>query len=101
MKTIYRIILAVDYEGQREREQYYTEKREEAENRYIEAQIKVKHFGEEKGLKVYDMVNNNNYMTTFADGNQKGKPYTGAIAEFSRKEFVKDDFLNLGNTPIF
>ncbi len=101
MKTIYRIILAVDYEGQREREMYYTEKREDAENRYVEAQMKVKRFGEEKGLKVYDMVNNNNYMTTFADGNQKGKPYTGAIAEFSRKEFVKDDFLNLGNTPIF
>ena len=101
MKTIYRIILAVDYEGQREREIYYTEKREDAENRYVEAQMKVKRFGEEKGLKVYDTVNNNNYMTTFADGNQKDKPYTGAIAEFSRKEFVKDDFLNLGNTPIF
>lgn len=101
MKTIYRVILAVDYKGHREREQYYTEKREEAENRYIEAQIKVKRFGEEKGLKVYDIVHNNNYMTSFADGNQKGKPYTGAIAEFSRKEFVKDDFLNLGNTPIF
>ena len=101
MKTIYRVILAVDYKEHREREQYYTEKREEAVNRYIEAQIKVKRFGEEKGLKVYDMVNNNNYMTTFADGNQKGKPYTGAMAEFSRKEFVKDDFLNLGNTPIF
>lgn len=93
--------MAVDYEGQREREMYYTEKREDAENRYVEAQMKVKRFGEEKGLKVYNMVNNNNYMTTSADGNQKGKPYTGAIAEFSRKEFVKDDFLNLGNTPIF
>ncbi len=101
MKTIYRIILAVDYEGQREREQYYTEKREEAENRYIEAQMKVKHFGEEKGLKVYDIVHNDNSMTTFADGNQKGKPYTGAIAEFYRKEYMKDDFLNLSNTPIF
>ena len=101
MKTIYRVIAAVDYKGQREREEYYTENRADAENRYIEAQMKVKHFGEEKGLKVYDLVHNENYMTTFADGNQKGKPYTGAITEFSRKEFVKDDFLNLGNTPIF
>ena len=101
MKTIYRIILAVDYKGQREREQYYTEKREEAEIRYIEAQIEVKRFGEEKGLKVHDIVHNDNYMTIFADGNQKGKPYTGARAEFSRKEFMEDNFLDLGNEPLF
>ena len=101
MKTIYQIITAVDYKGQREREQYYTENKADAENRYIEAQMKVKHFGEEKGLKVYDIVHNSNYMTTFADGNQKGKPCTGARAEFSRKEFGEDNFLDLSNRPIF
>ena len=96
MITVYRVIAAVDYNGQRKRELFYTENREEAESRYIEAQMKVNRFGEEKGLKVYEVTHNVNFLTTFADGNQKNKPYTGAKAEFSAIE-RDDDFLNLVN----
>lgn len=101
MINIYRIVMAVDYKGQRSRELFYTESREEAENRYIEAQMKVNRFGEEKGLKVTDIRHNDNYMTIFADGNQKGKPFTGARAELSCNDCGEDDFLNLNNDPIF
>ena len=92
-------MIAVDYKGQRQRELFYTENREEAENRYIEAQRKVNRFGEEKGLKVTEIKHNRNFYTTFADGNQKKKPYTGAKAELSVIE-CDDYFLDLANYPV-
>ena len=100
-KAVYRVVTAIDFEEQRERELFYTENRTDAEKRYAEAQKKVREFGEKHGLKVFDLKHNENYLTIFADGNHKWKPYTGAIAEFSVEEFKEEDFLDLGKSPIF
>ena len=38
---------------------------------------------------------------SFADGNQRGKPYTGSRAELKVNEYCKEDFFVLCNGPIF
>ena len=101
MKIVYRVMTAVDYNGQRSRELFYTESKEEAEARYIEAQKKINRFGEEKGLKVYDVKHNEHYRKIFADGTLSNYPSRGAFAEFSMNESVGDGFLDLYNDPIF
>ena len=102
MKIVYRVKIAVDYEGQRSRELFYTESKEEAKSHYIEAQKKINRFGEENGLKVYDLEHNECYKTIYADGESKYHPFKGAHAELSQNDCMSDDFLDLyNNDPIF
>lgn len=98
---VYRVLFAIDYKGKRERGLFYTENKEEAESRYIEEQIKVKRFAEEHGLELYDNKHSIFFWTTFANGNQRGKPWTGCRAELKVEEFCKSNFLNFGNEPLF
>lgn len=101
MTTVYKVLTAIDYQGERKRNLFYTENREEAENQYNKAQEEVRRFSEEKGLKLYDVKHNEGYMTIFADGNDKDKPYTGARAEFICNDTAMDGFLDFSNDPLF
>jgi predicted adenine nucleotide alpha hydrolase (AANH) superfamily ATPase len=97
---VYRVTRAVDYKGQCEREMFYTQDKEEAEGKYIDFQMKVRRFAEEHGLKLYDGKYELEWYS-FADGNQRGKPYTGSRAELKVNEYCKEDFFVLCNGPIF
>lgn len=100
-KKVYRVLFAIDYNGKRERTLFYTESQEEAECRYIDCQIKVKRFAHDNGLQFYDNKHSIFFWTTFADGNQRGKPWTGCRAELKVEEFCNADFLDFRNAPLF
>jgi hypothetical protein len=97
MTTVYKVLTAIDYKGERKRNLFYTESREEAENQYNKAQEEIRRFSEEKGLKLYDVKHNEGYRTFFADG----KDFQGARAEFICHDTAMDDYLDFYNDPIF
>lgn len=101
MKKFYRVMKAVDYNGQKERVLFYTDNKELAESKYIDFQIEVNRFAKDNGLKTYNQEPNKNYMTFFADGNKRDCPYSGCIAEFKVSYVKHDNFLNLGEEPTF
>ncbi len=100
--TIFRVMRAVEYNGKRERELFYTENEAEARDKYILQKKRVIKFAEQHGLKCYDDTSTPGYyMNIFADGNDKSHPYTGAVAQFMRKDYCDENFLNLSERPIF
>lgn len=101
-KKVYRVMRAVDYNGQRERELFYTENEEDARNQYQLAKAKVEQFARENGLQTFNNgCANDKYITFFAQGHTEGRPYTGAKAEFQTEEFCRENFLDFGKDPIF
>lgn len=99
---LYRVLMSVDYKGQRERELYYTENENDARKRYALQKEKVIKFAKDNGLDFFDDDSTPDYyMNIYACGNEKGKPYTGAVAQFKTEEFGRTNFLDLSEGPIF
>jgi len=98
MKTIYRVLKAIDYNGQTERKLFYTENKEQAEQWYSDMCKEIDAFAKQNGSIIYNVNHGERYRTYFARDDEN---YHGAIATFEENDVCRDDFFELHNRPLF